>query len=142
MTPKQEIKLIRFFEANRGRSFAWGQCDCNVFALEAIDAVHDTKLATQIRGRYSSLLGAFLFRRRVPGSLLNILKDAGFIQIKKGFEQTGDLLIVEDPKWEMVHICLGNNAMSAFPEHGVSMFPLQDLQDKPYSVWRLPLCRP
>jgi len=140
MDIEREIKLIDFVKDNRGRSFSWGQCDCNTFALEVMDAVHDTDLAAQIRGKYESLLGAFLFRRRVPGSLINILKTAGFIEGKKGFEQTGDLMIVEDPKWEMVHICLGSQAVAAFPEHGVMTFPMHELRDKSYSVWRLP-CR-
>lgn len=141
MDIKREIALIDFVKANRGRPFAWGQCDCNTFALEVMDAVHDTDLAAQIQGKYESMLGAFLFRRRVPGSLINILKASGFVEGKKGFEQTGDLMIVEDPKWEMVHICLGSQAVASFPEYGVMTFPMSELRDKPYSVWRLPPCR-
>jgi hypothetical protein len=78
----------------------------------------------------------------VPGSLINILKAAGFVEGKRGFEQTGDLLIVEDSKWEMVHIYLGSQVVSAFPDGGVQTFPMRDLRDKPYSVWRMPPCRP
>jgi hypothetical protein len=141
MDVAREIRLIEYVKANRGRPFAWGQCDCNVFALEAMDAVHDTDLAALMRGRYSSLLGAYLFRRRRLGSLINILKAAGFVEGQKGFEQTGDLLIVSDPKWEMVHICLGSQAVAAFPEHGVMTFPMRELRHRQYSVWRPPSCR-
>jgi len=142
MDIERELRLIDFVKASRGRPFAWGRCDCNVFALEAMDAAYGTDLAGLIRGRYDSLLGAFLFRRRVLGSLINILKAAGFVEGKRGFEQTGDLLIVEDSKWEMVHIYLGSQVVSAFPDGGVQTFPMRDLRDKPYSVWRMPPCRP
>lgn len=134
-----EIKLLNFVEANLGRPFAWGECDCNTFALEMIDAVYDTALAAQIRGRYQTERGAIRYRRRSPwGSLINLLREAGFCEVPKGFAQTGDILIVVAPKWEMSHICLGNRAVAAFPGDGVQCFPLAALADEPYTIWRFP----
>jgi len=134
-------KAIEFANVNLGRPFVWGQCDCNTFALDMMDAMYGTNLAAQIKGKYGSPLQAFLFRRRVPGSLINILKAAGFEEVKRGFERTGDLLIVADPKWEMVHVCLGAKCVSAFPDQGVQVFPMTELKDKEYTVWRMPSCR-
>ena len=133
----EEIALVHFIEANRDRPFEWGRCDCNTFALEAMDAAFGTGLAEKIRGHYSTPLGAVRYRRRSAWkSFIAFIEEAGFIEAKKGFEQTGDLLIVADPKWEMVHICLGNRAVSAFPDDGVRCFPMAAMADKPYRVWR------
>ena len=134
----QEIALINFIETNQGRPFAWGECDCNTFVLEAMDAVFGTALAARVRGQYATEKGAIRFRRKsVQGSLINGLIEEGFIEIPRGFEQTGDILIVEDPdKWEMSHLCLGRTAAAAFPDAGVQQFSLALLKDKPYRVWR------
>lgn len=137
-----EIKLINFVEASLGRPFAWGQCDCNTFVLAAMDAVYDTALAAKILGKYSTGLGAIRYRRRSPwGSLIALLREAGFSESSRGFEQIGDILIVADKKWEMSHVCLGNRGMAAFPDEGVQFFPLSSLADQPYTVWRSP-CPP
>lgn len=143
MDIKREIRLMSFIEKNLGRPFAWGECDCNTFALETIDAVFDTAWADLIKGRYYTELGAFTFRRscRWGDFISGIIAEAGFIEIQKGFEQTGDLLIVKDPRWEMVHICLGNKLVSSFPGAGVQYFSASVIKDKAYSVWRLP-CLP
>lgn len=134
---RNEINLLNFIEASLGRPFVWGQCDCNTFALEALDAAYGTCLAGKIMGQYNTLLGAVRYRKRSPwGSFIALIEEAGFIEAKKGFQQTGDLLIVEDPKWEMVHICLGSIAASAFPDDGVRTFPMAMMADKPYRVWR------
>ncbi len=137
MDIKHEILLVNFIEKSLGRPFAWGESDCNIFALETMDAVFGTVLADEIKGRYYTELGAFNFRRRSRwGSFINLLEESGFTKIPKGFEQVGDLLIVEDPRWEMVHVCLGIDAVSSLPGEGIRHFPVSMLKDKPYSVWR------
>ena len=142
MNITHEIRLINYIEANLNRPFAWGECDCNVFALDMIDSVYGTALAAKIRGKYHTALGAIRFRRKSAwGSFIELLKEAGFIEGKKGFERIGDLLIVEDPgKWEMVHIYLGGKSVAAFPENGVMQFPTAMIRDKQYSVWRYLPC--
>ncbi len=138
---RQEIALVRFIEESLGRPFAWGVCDCNTFALEAMDAAYGLDLAAKIRGQYGTLLTAFRFRRNSPWKTFHaLLEEQGFCEIPKGLQQTGDLLICEDPKWEMVHVCLGDRAVSAFPGDGVRLFPMAMMADKPYRVWRRP-CR-
>ncbi len=122
---------------------AWGTCDCNVFALEALDAAYDTALAALIRGRYKTQAGAVRYRRRSRwGSFIRLVEEAGFAAGKRGFEQTGDLLVVAEPgKWEMVHIYLGDRVVSAFPREGVHYGFMADIRVKTYNVWRRP-CPP
>jgi hypothetical protein len=135
----QEINLIRFVEANLGRPFAWGRCDCNILALEMSDTVFGTDLAGKVRGRYENRLGAIRYRLRSPwGSFIGLIREAGFVWARRGFEQTGDLLVVGDPRWEMVHICLGQNALSSFPDEGVRVFPVSSMRSTFYNVWRWP----
>jgi len=137
MEIKREIQLMNFIEKNLGRPFAWGECDCNTFALEAVDAVFDTSLAEKIKGQYFTELGALMYRKKSRwGTFINLLKETGFIEVAKGFEQTGDLLIVEDPRWEMVHISLGSKVMSSLPGAGVQYFSASVMKGQPYSVWR------
>lgn len=144
MDIEKEIRLVNFIRGKLGVPFAWGRCDCNIFALDVVDAVFGTELAIKIRDKYKTKLGAIRFRKRSEwGTFIELLKQQGFIEGKKGFEQIGDLLIVEDPdKWEMVHIYLGKNTVAAFPEEGVLQFPTSMMRDKPYSVWRYSPCRP
>jgi hypothetical protein len=139
-----EIRLMNFIEQNQGRPFTWGECDCNTFVLDVVDAVFDIALAAKVKGKYKNELGAIRFRQRCEwGSFIELLKEAGFVGGKKGFEQVGDILIVADPgKWEMAHIYLGNKTVTAFPDEGVLQFPTAMLKDKPYSVWRYSPCRP
>ena len=143
MDIKHEIKLHNFIKASLNRPFAWGECDCNVYALDVIDAVYDTDLASLIRGKYKTEKGAIRFRKRSKwGDFRELLNQAGFIEGKKGFEQIGDLLIVEDPgKWEMVHIYLGNKSVVAFLNDAVLQFPTAMLKDKAYTVWRYSSCQ-
>jgi len=133
-----EINLMHFIEKNLGRAFAWGECDCVTFALEVTDAVYGTALAEKIKGRYKTERGAIRFRRRSRwGNFITLLKEANFIEIPKGFEQTGDILVVEEAgKLEMVHVSLGHRALSSHPETGVLIFPMTHMQGIPYTVWR------
>jgi len=141
MNAEHEIKLMNFVEKNLGRPFTWGQCDCSTFALEVIDAAFDTALADKIKGKYRTEKGAIKFRRRSWGSFVNLLKEAGFVESQRSFEQTGDMLIIEDAEWERVHVCLGNWVCAPFPDDGVQLFPMTVMTDKPYKVWRY-VCLP
>ena len=141
MNAEHEIKFINFVEKNLGRPFTWGQCDCSTFALEVIDAAFDTALVDKIKGKYRTEKGAIKFRRRSWGSFVNLLKEAGFVELQRGFEQTGDILIIEDAEWERVHVYLGNWVVASFPDDGVQLFPMTIMNGKPYKVWRY-VCLP
>ena len=141
MNAEHEIKLMNFIEKNLGRPFVWGRCDCSTFALEATDAIFDTALVNKIKGKYRTGKGAIKFRRRSWGSFINLLKEAGFVELQRGFEQTGDMLIVEDAEWERVHVYLDNWVCAPFPDDGVQLFPMTVMNGKPYKVWRY-VCLP
>lgn len=137
MDIKKELQLINFIKANIGREFQWGVCDCNVFALEAMDAVHGTDMAGKIRGKYENDLGAIRFRLKSEwGSFEGLLKENGFTEGKKGFEQTGDIIIVDGPGFDLVHINLGKNIVSVPLDGKVHMDPRAALKTIDYRVWR------
>jgi hypothetical protein len=141
MNAKQEINLMNFVESSLGRPFAWGECDCNTFALEAMDAAYGLSLAAKIMGHYRTMRGAIRYRRRSPwGDLISLLKEAGFVSGKKGFEQVGDILIASDRlrRWEMAQVYLGRHCVSAFPDDAVRLFPCELMQSAAYEVWRYP----
>jgi hypothetical protein len=137
MDISRELKLINFVKANLGRPFVWGECDCNVFALEMIDAVHGTDLAGRIKGKYANELGAVRFRLRSEwGSFEGLLKENGFVEGKKGFEQTGDILIVAAPNFELVHIYMGKTVVSVPLGMIVHTAPYALMKYLEYRVWR------
>lgn len=137
MKIEQELQLINFIKANLGRPFVWGECDCNVFALEAMDAVHGTDLAGRIKGKYENELGAIRFRLRSEwGSFEGLLIEAGFVESRKGFEQTGDLLIVDGPGFELVHIYMGKTVVSVPLGMKVHATPVALMKHLEYRVWR------
>jgi len=140
MNARAEIALVRFVEENLRRPFVWGRRDCNTFVLEALDAAcaGTSHLAAKIIGQYSTALGAMRYRLRSPwGSLYNLLRDAGCIEIQAGYQQIGDIVIVPDRRWEQAHICLGATVASVDFALGVHIYPIAQLQ-RPYSVWRFP----
>ena len=138
----QEIRLIKFVEEHLGKACSWGFCDCNIFVLSGWDAVFGTRLAEKHKGKYKTAKAAIRYRRRSQWGSLQVLltKEAGAVEIPRGFEQTGDILIVSDQKWEMSHICIGKNYAAACPDDLVSLAPIAALYGMPYQVWRYPSC--
>jgi hypothetical protein len=135
----KEIKLINFIKKNIGRPFAWGICDCNVVALEAMDATYGTDLAGIIKGRYSSEAEAIEFMRNIEWKdWAEFLIEKGFIEGKKGFEQTGDLLIVSLPNFDLVHIYMGKSVMAVPLNMNVHTVPYAAMKQLDYRVWRKP----
>lgn len=53
-----EKRWHAFLGETRNRPFAFGEQDCALWALRAIDAMCDTAFATPLRGTYDSLDGA------------------------------------------------------------------------------------
>ncbi len=59
--PLWRARLEVFVGASARRPFAWGEHDCCLWALGAIDAVCGTRLADQVRGQYNSSDGAVAY---------------------------------------------------------------------------------
>ena len=137
MEIKKELALIHFIKSNLGRSFAWGRCDCNTFALEMVDAVYGTSLAETVLGKYDGMIEAARFRKESEwGNFQNLLSVNGFTEGKQGFEQIGDLLVVEDEQFELVSIYMGIKSVACVRDIGVQLFPTVLLKEKTYRVWR------
>lgn len=133
----KELKLINFIAVNLGRPFVWGECDCNVFALEAMDATYGTDLAGIIKGKYANKDEAVEFMRNIRwNDWAEFLSENGYIEGKKGFEQTGDLLIVSLPDYELVHIYMGKNVVSVPLGMVVRLEPYSLMKILKYRAWR------
>lgn len=137
MDIKSEISLIKFAKANLGRPFEWGKCDCNVLALEAMDAAYGSNLASIIKGKYSNREEAIEFMRNIEWKdWAEFLTEKGFVEGKKGFEQIGDLMIVSLPDYELVHVYMGKAVLSAPLGMSVRMTPYALMKLLAYRVWR------
>lgn len=52
-------KLNEFIEARRATPFEWGKNDCSLFVADAIMAMTGIDVAKELRGKYSTEIGAY-----------------------------------------------------------------------------------
>jgi hypothetical protein len=132
-----EEKLFKFVDDTLGEPFEWGVRDCNIYALECQDIIYETEFANQARKKFNDKKSALAFQRK-RGNLKEGLKGEGYVDIKKNFWQTGDVILVESDGFLAGHVCMGNKAVGVVEGHGVILFPIQDLPDI-YITLRAPL---
>ena len=137
MKPAMELKLIGFAEQELKLPFEWGFRDCNTLALRCLDLITGGQYAAAVLGRYDTEKSAQAFQASFGRRIEDVLKEAGAVQVRSGFEQTGDFLVVDDGRWpwQLAHVCIGGKVISAGPETGVEMFKLSQI--KPHTTWRI-----
>jgi hypothetical protein len=101
-----------------GAPFAWGQTDCLLLVLEAIDVQTSGRHAEAYRGRYHSLLGAMRFQLE-RGTLADGMLAHGWHEVAPHDAGYGDVVLVDEGAFVCGHVCFGERCLSASPEHGV-----------------------
>ena len=117
-----EARLMRWAATRLRMPFRWGETDCCILCLEAVDAIAGSSLAAEHRGRYASAAEALRYQRRRT-NLLRALADAGGIFPLRRFETParGDILVAPGGGFFCGHVCLGEHALSAWPGQGVGL---------------------
>jgi len=124
--------LILWARRALGRPFAWGRVDCAILACEAYDVLTGRNLAAQYRGRYSTAGEARRFQRRRI-DLSEGLKAAGCFAAKPP-TRLGDILVAEKDGFLCGHVCLGDFALSAWPDRGVALGRTAEVMALPGAV--------
>jgi len=134
-----EPALISWAESRLGRPFIWGETDCNVLALEALDVITNGNNVAIAKGKYHSKLGAIRFLARLGKGLADVVKEADGVEIDTCRYKTGDFLIMDHTAYEMAHVYLDGRLFSSHPETGVRLFKPVDqaLTRAAFTVYRV-----
>ena len=105
--------LARFIDERRAIPFAWGHNDCCLFAADWIRAACGMDLAEDVRGQYSTALGAARLLKRY-GGVRGLIRQRGDILGMRSIDsravQRGDLVVADTGNGESIGISLGNVA--------------------------------
>lgn len=122
MHPRLEVRLTAFAAARMGRGFAWGWCDCNTLALEALDLIAGTQFAFEVFGRYRDTASARAFFAIYPRDWLHW---TGYgEEVAPAFVRTGDFLVADEGGWRVPHVAVGGQALICTPDRGVRTYPV------------------
>lgn len=124
--------LLLWAQQSLGKSFVWGRVDCAILAFEAYDKLTGRNLAAQYRGRYSTAGEAKRFQRRRI-NLFEVLRAAGCFEAKPP-ARVGDILVASKDGFLCGHVCLGEFALSAWPDKGVALGRTEDVMALPGAV--------
>lgn len=120
--PDWENRLSAFITERFDMPFEWGQNDCILFAMSAVEAMTGEDKGAAYRGRYSDKEGAALALREIgKGTLLKTV-DSQFDRRPAGTARRGDLVMTATGS---VGVCLGGVAAFVGEER------LADLIDTP-----------
>lgn len=113
-----ERALIEFARASFGKPFTWGETDCAMLALRAIDAFRGTFDAGRFAGLWHDEASALAhFQIELPSMVLEAI---GCQSIDPHLSAIGDVLLIPGPVFpECAHVVLGRLMLSSSPEEGV-----------------------
>ena len=104
-------RLNTFIESRRNAAFVFGETDCCMFAADAVLTITGVDLAADLRGTYSTKLGAakVLSER---GGVAGVVTLPAIPVLMAG---RGDVVMIETPDGPALAVCIGSKiaAMSA-----------------------------
>jgi len=128
-----EQALADYLAGHGGAVFAWGKCDCAMFAAGAVEAMTGINPAADVRGKYKSQAGAGRAIKQAGFADLGEWVSAKFDEVPPAFAQRGDIVMAEGS----LGIC--NGALAWFVgeesgEAGLVSRPMMEWE----RVWRVP----
>lgn len=135
MTPEQSV--IGWARNILGRPFAWGETDCALIALQAIECFTGRDCVADYRGRWTSEAEALAhFRTELPSQ---VLASMGAVEVRPSQAVIGDVITVPVGDWpEQLHVILGRFSLCASPDRGVHLLPTRLFTEWPGArLWRL-----
>lgn len=103
--------LNALVQSRQNAPFVWGTHDCCLFACDAVQAITGVDLAENIRGHYSSKVGAARMIKRMGGTVETLAERvcAAFqlpeIPLPKAGR--GCLLLLDTPEGPSMGVCIG-----------------------------------
>ena len=125
-------RLLTFLD--EAGPFRWGQCDCVLFACDAMMASIGQDLGQRFRGKYRTALGAARQIKQYGGGGLEaaaekMAQDEGIEEISVKFAQRGDVVLLdlnaeEAAAGPALAVCVGAEIAFICPEDGLSFIPM------------------
>ena len=131
------LRLLAWAQSRVGRPFKWGQTNCLMLCLEAVDVLRGSDLAGAWRSKCNNIRDVIRNTRRLDAAAE--LRKAGFIKINTP-PKSGDLIIGLPPHYRQFsgHVVLGDHCLSSTPQVGVGYAWVRDaLRGPNVSVWRM-----
>ena len=131
MIPEIEIKLHEYVELNIGKEFKFGEHDCPLFTLGAIDIMQGTDYQEQMKGLWHDQKSAYKYARK-NGDIVTHLIRYGYKKINYQLMTVGDVIIMEqklahEKKWRSVGVCLGSKVAIITQETGVEIVAISQI---------------
>lgn len=128
-----EQALADYLAGHREAVFAWGSCDCAMFAAGAVEAMTGIDPAAEIRGRYKSQAGAGRAISRAGHADLGAWVSSKFQEVEPVFAHRGDIVMVDGS----LGICAGQIAWFVGEEDGAPGLLSRPMQEWE-RAWRVP----
>ena len=111
-------KLTQYLDKVKNKKFKYGDMDCAIFTVAAVDIQLGTKLKSKLFGKYKDLKGvANKIKEIGKGKYINaiekICKDNKFKEISPDYAQRGDVCIMKQNKKTLMGI-IGLNNIQVF----------------------------
>lgn len=123
----RRIDLIRWAERQIGKQFEWGKMDCTTLTLEAIRVYYGREIPIEIK--WKSLKDAIRIYQK-NGNPPDILKANGFVEIKKNYEQTGDIFVWRGNGYYLLGVIINGDVLVASEGEKVGMRPIHTFQNE------------
>lgn len=133
MIPALEIELVRILDQAGRKPFAWGWNDCNTLALEWLDKLQDRGWLKRVRGKYSNLKEAVKFASELPKWTDGLLAEV-WTEIAAQEASVGDLAVVSDRLYDLVHIVMGGYMVSLHESEGMVKIPLDSVEARYFRI--------
>lgn len=105
--------LAGFIEERRWMPFEWAKNDCCLFASDWVQLCTGVDPAADLRGKYSTALGAARILKEmggVRGIIRSLAEPLGVTRIEGAKDQRGDLVVADTGNGESIGICIGSHA--------------------------------
>jgi hypothetical protein len=111
MEPGLELYLVQILNRAATQPFAWGRNDCNTLALTWVDHLCGTHYLGTVLNSYCCAKSAIQYAQSMP-RWCNGLSELGWHEIPRNEARQGDLAVVEDERFDRVHIVTGRHVVS------------------------------
>lgn len=125
-----ESRLNMLIESVLSKRFKWGQHDCSLLSLDAIDAMCNTEIASEWRGKYNNREEAYELLDSF-GGYNAVYRSYGLEPIDANFAMRGDICQINTE--EAIGIVMGSSIVSTGAFGSVSLD-----RDSMLNAWRVP----
>lgn len=123
-------RLYAVIDEARNKTFEWGEHDCSLFALDVVDAMCNTEIASEWRGKYSTQEEAYELLESV-GGFDAVAESYGFKEVDIYQARRGDIAFIGEQ--QALGIVIGDQIIATGPNSLVSV-PL----DSATKFWSVP----